>query len=457
MSKTCVLLLLDGLGDRAQAQFQHQTPLQFAETPCLDRLASLSSTGLYHAGKLGQPLPSENAHFAMFGSPKEEFPGRGPLEALGAEIDLGENDVAMLAHFCSVLETLENQLTLKYDRICGTPEEIDSLYDAADHFEQDGISIRLHKTGGMFSVLTMHGEVSPFITDSNPMVDGRFISEIRPLTSHAADPKAIKTAKVLREYLRWAYRRLCKVDQNQLRIKQKLPPINGLVTQRAGILRDRSHIRDRYGLCGLSMASGFMYKGLASYLGMDFKQVRDTRDPGRDIAERLKIAADNVDNYNFIHVHTKAPDRAGHTKNPKSKVKVIEALDRGIAEGIDVLLKNEEVLLVVTADHSTPSSGGLVHSGEPVPVMFLGDGVRRDKVEAFDEISVAGGALSCLRGDEMMHMILNYLDLARLGGIHDSPYPQQFWPGDYDPFTVVPEPIVAESETNETASPAKEA
>lgn len=439
MPDTCILILLDGLGDRAHAQFNHQTPLQAAHTPCLDRLASLGSTGLYHAGKLGRPLPSENAHFAMFGNPKSEFPGRGPLEALGAEVELGENDVAMLAHFTSVLETLERQLTLKYDRICGTPDEIDALYTAVDNYERDGIAIRLHKTGGMFSVLTMSGEVSPHITDSNPMVDGRFISEIRPLSSHRNDPVTLHTAEVLTEYLRWAYRRLSEVEQNKLRVKQKLPPMNGLVTQRAGRLCDRVHMRDRYGLRGLSMASGFMYKGLASFLGMDFHQVRDTRDPGRDMAERLDLAAAHVGAYDFIHVHTKAPDRAGHTKNPKAKIKAIEALDRGIAESIEPLLENEDVLLVITADHSTASCGTLIHSGEPVPAMFVGDGVRRDNVTQFDEINVAGGALSCMRGDEMIHMILNYLDRARLGGIHDSPYPQQFWPGDYDPFTVVPD------------------
>lgn len=436
MPKTCVLILLDGLGDRAHALLNNQTPLQAAETPFLDKLASLGSTGLFHAGKLGQPLPSENAHFAMFGSPKKEFPGRGPLEALGADLELGENDVAMLAHFTSVLTTLERHMVLKYDRICGTPEEIDALYAAVDTYEQDGVSIKLHRTGGMFSVLTMHGDVSPHITDSNPMVDGRFVSAVRPWASHANDPAAVRTASILTDYLRWAYIQLSKVDHNQLRVRQTLPAINGLVTQRAGRICDRVSLRDRYGLHGMSIASGHMYKGLAKFLGLEFHEVRDTRDIEKDIAERIDVAAAHASQYEFIHVHTKAPDKAAHTKSPKAKVAAIEALDRGLAASVEPLLKNEDVLLVVTADHSTPSAGPLIHSGEPVPVMFIGEGVRRDNVTQFDEISTAGGALSCLRGEEMMHMILNYLDRARLMGIHDAPAKQEFWPGDYDPFTV---------------------
>lgn len=436
MPKTCVLILLDGLGDRAHALLNNQTPLQAAETPFLDKMASLGATGLYHAGKLGQPLPSENAHFAMFGSPANEFPGRGPLEALGAELELGDNDVAILAHFTSVLTTLEKHMVLKYDRICGTPDEIDALYAAVDTYEQDDVAIKLHRTGGMFSVLTMHGDVSPYITDSNPMVDGRFVSSIKPLASHANDAAAVRTARILTDYIRWAYVQLSKVDQNQLRVKQTLPAINGLVTQRAGRLCDRVLLRDRFGLHALSIASGHMYKGLAQFLGLEFHQVRDTRDVEKDMAERMDVAAAHVDQYDFIHVHTKAPDKAAHTKSPKAKVAAIEALDRGLAASVEPLLDNEDVLLVVTADHSTPSAGPMIHSGEPVPVMFVGEGVRRDNVAQFDEISTAGGALSCLRGDEMMHMILNHLDRARLAGIHDSPTEQEFWPGDYDPFTI---------------------
>jgi 2,3-bisphosphoglycerate-independent phosphoglycerate mutase len=432
------MILLDGLGDRAHADLNDQTPLQAAHTPTLDRLAALGSVGLYHAEKLGRPLPSENAHFAMFGSPKREFPGRGPLEALGAEVDLADGDIAMLAHFTSVLQSLEHQLILKYDRICGTPDEIDSLYTVLEGYEEDGIAIELHRTGGMFSVLTMRGDVSHHITDSNPMVDGRFISAIRPMAGYADDPATVRTAQALTQYLKWAYGRLSKVPQNLLRVKQKLPPINGLVTQRAGRMIPRVSMRDRYGLRGLSMASGFMYKGLAAYLGMDFRKMRDSRDPGRDLAERVNLATESVEAYDFIHVHHKAADRAAHTKSPRGKVKAIEALDRGLAEAIDPLLDNDDVLLVVTADHSTPSCGPLIHSGEPVPLMFVGNGVRRDRVTTFDEVSVGGGALGLMRGDEMIHMILNYTDRARLAGIHDTPTVQEFWPGDYDPFTVEP-------------------
>ncbi len=67
MPNKCLLILLDGLGDRAIEPLNWETPLQSARTPHLDHLAEIGANGLYHAGIMGQALPSENAHFSMFG------------------------------------------------------------------------------------------------------------------------------------------------------------------------------------------------------------------------------------------------------------------------------------------------------------------------------------------------------------------------------------------------------
>ena len=45
-AKRCVLLILDGLGDRPVAALGGRTPLEAAHTPVLDRLASAGSYGL---------------------------------------------------------------------------------------------------------------------------------------------------------------------------------------------------------------------------------------------------------------------------------------------------------------------------------------------------------------------------------------------------------------------------
>lgn len=93
-------------------------------------------------------------------------------------------------------------------------------------------------------------------------------------------------------------------------------------------------------------------------------------------------------------------------------------------------LLNEETIVVVTADHSTPSSGPQVHSGEPVPITVVGPGIRQDLVQRFDEIHCGAGALGGVRGKDFMYMVLNWLDRAKLQGLMDGPHNRPYWPGD---------------------------
>lgn len=438
MTKRCVLVLLDGLGDRAHAQLGGLTPLQAAHTPCLDRLAALGANGLYHATFFGQPLPSENAHFALFGGLPGEFPGRGPLEALGAGVDLSPDDVAVLTHFAHIGPDHENRLVLLRDKVEASPGERGELFRAVDRFEYDGVGISLYPAGGLFGVLVLRGEVSPFVTDTNPMVDGRLLPAPLPRTCHADDTATRRTADALRAYLLHAHRTLASLPFNRERTKAGQVPADGLVTQRAGRLVPCPSLRARYGLRGLSISSGVLFSGLARFLGMEFLSAPDTGDPGADLADRVRAGLDRADEFDFIHVHTKTPDQAAHTKDPLAKVRVIESLDRGLTEVAERLTGDPRILLAVTADHSTPSHGPLIHSGEPVPLLFAGQGVRRDQVARFDEVSAAGGALGCMRGREFLFSVLNLLDRARLAGIHDSPDPVEYWPGDHPPFILDP-------------------
>ncbi len=433
MPKKCVLILLDGIGDRSFEQFDHQTPLQAAKTPVLDELAADGANGLYHAALLGQALPSENAHFALFGYDMSGFPGRGALEALGAGIALGPKDVAVLAHFACLREA-DGCLVVENRKPKMSGSHVSQLIRAIETFETEGTHIRFIPTGGIFGIIILSGNVAPYITDSDPFIDGQPLIEIAPWAEFRKDPPSRNAASALKEYLLWSYDQLKDHSINQFRINKGELPVNGFVTQRAGQLKSVIPFRQSYGLRGLSIASGLVYMGLSSYIGMNAKKVVDTGDPQKDMAERVNTAYEAFNDYDFVHVHTKAPDEAAHTKDPEYKKQVIESLDRGIGKAILPLMNDPEVLIVVTADHSTPSAGPLIHSGESVPLMFHGQGVRRDRVDSFNEIDVAPGALGNVRGKELLYLILNHLDRSKLHGIMDTPVDQPFWPGEYEPF-----------------------
>ncbi len=436
--KKCVLVVLDGLGDRSYACFGHRTPLEAADTPNLDRLAALGCNGLYHAGHLGQALPSENAHFAMFGYEACEFPGRGPLEALGAGIAVAPDEVAALAHFSSVAER-DGGLYLFRDRPEAVTEaEARELFAAVAGFESRGVRFTLVRDRGLFGILVLSGEsgrrgaVGPDFTDTNPMVDGLPIPEALPLCG--ADAASGNVAKALKDYLLHAYQTLSGHPINTDRAARGLCPVNAVVTQRPGRPGAPEPFLARHGLRALSVASGVIYHGLCAYLGMDVEKCADSGDSGDDLANRLRFARRALDRYDFIHVHTKAPDEAAHTKSPEKKRRVIESLDTGLGQVMDAFLDDPGVILAVTADHSTPSAGPMIHCGEPVPLVVCGPGVRRDAVTRFDEVAAAGGALGHPRGPELMRVLQNAMDRAKLAGIRETPEHRDFWPAPCAPF-----------------------
>ena len=95
MPSKCVLIVLDGLADRSFAALGHKTPLQAARTPTLDALASLGATGMFHADRVGIPLSSQDAHFAIYGYEPHEIPKRGILEAVAAAVEVGPQNASL--------------------------------------------------------------------------------------------------------------------------------------------------------------------------------------------------------------------------------------------------------------------------------------------------------------------------------------------------------------------------
>lgn len=430
----CILLLLDGLGDRSHPILNGMTPLQAAHAPNLDRIASIGMNGLFHAHLQGTALPSELAHFLMFGYRIDEFPGRGVIEALGEGLDIREGDVALLARVFST-ENVRDTLMLRHENPQVDRESCAVFQGAIRSFRQDGIEAEFFPTKGIGGILRLRGEVSKKVTDSNPITEGRPLMEVLPFRAMADDPPARNTARFLNDYLRWCYRTLSAHPLNQERTRGGLPPINAVGTQRAGMLTSLPSFTEKWGLKGLLIASGAVYHGLGEAIGMETLRVGDTDDPCADLRERLEIAL-RAREFDFIHVHTKVTDEAGHTGDPLIKKRVIEEIDAAFDFAVERIIPDEDVLFVVTADHSTACSGTMIHTGESVPLVMSGKYVRRDDVRKFDETSCAGGGLSLVRGTELMYLVLNFLDRGKLWGLMDSPDNQPYTPGRYTALRV---------------------
>lgn len=416
-----ILILLDGIGDRAYKELDRKTPLQAADTPNMDCLARMGSNGLFHASIPGECLPSEIAHYSIFGYDINSFPGRGLFEAVGDGVVFDDRDVLCLSHLTGI-DWSDNipYLMRGRDETAGTREELGELFKSLSGFESEGISFRLVQTRRNDAIVIMSGGASPFITDSDPIIIGNKIAMVLPVKNNPEPEMADRTARAMYEYLSFCHGALTK----------KKKSANFLVTQRCGRRAEQVPFEKLWGLKGLLIASGSMYMGLAREIGMDCKKVTDSGDVAGDLKSRIEIAL-NDDRHDFFHVHTKVPDETAHKGTPADKRDALSELDKGLLKIVSMIKNEEDLAVAVTGDHSTPSDSLLIHSGEPVPLTINCPNVRRDSVKRFDEINAGKGCLGFLKGKELLLMLLNYSDRSvlkshQLGGDIRTYYPENY-------------------------------
>src|SRR5262245_34191562 len=97
-----VLLVADGLGG-LPVEPGGPTELEAAATPNLDALVAANVCGLSIPVAPGVTPGSGPGHLGLFGYDPLRFDiGRGVLEALGIDFDLGPDDIAARGNFCTV-------------------------------------------------------------------------------------------------------------------------------------------------------------------------------------------------------------------------------------------------------------------------------------------------------------------------------------------------------------------
>lgn len=443
MIKT-IMFLLDGVGDRGQPTLGGLTPLQAARLPNLDRIAKAGETGLMVPLRPGIPLGTDHAHYLLFGYQSEDYPGRAVIDTIGEGLELSPGDIVLRTSWATVdpgaareRQDAAEERQAAAEKRYGTAEERQGAAlkrpGIADEPPREGYNcfviqerftpgidrqsaesfastlpemfedIRAewyfsHDSHGFLILRDCAARFDPQISDTDPFYEGQQVMACKPFET--ASEKAAALADWINRYLIEVHRRLSTHALNLKRMSDSQLPANFMLTKWAGRLDLPEAFQLRNGMRGAVIASSKLLKGVAVSLQMDYYECGDYHE-----AVKLSHQLD----YDYIHVHTKAPDTAAHTKRPEEKVRVLEALDHAFA----ALHASEDYLYIVTGDHSTASSGSLIHSGESVPVVFLGTMTRRDLGNAFDEVACGLGGLRITAGD-VMPMILNLTDRAKL-------------------------------------------
>jgi 2,3-bisphosphoglycerate-independent phosphoglycerate mutase len=272
-----------------------------------------------------------------------------------------------------------------------------------DGIKIDDIEVRFLATVEHRGALVLRGPgLFPDITDVDPHETGRKILECKALK-----PESQKTAKTVNKLMIEANKRMKDLPLNKERIKHGRPPANAILLRGPGRHGEIPSLKEKYGIKSVVIAGGALYIGAAKYVGME--HVRVEGQTGTIDTNFHNIAMKTIEciqsDYDYVFVHIKATDNAGHDGNAKEKVLAIERTDEMVGKILQAT--TDKIVIAVTGDHSTPLTVG-EHSCDPVPFVLWADFMRHDKVEQFSEIDAARGGLGKIRGMDVMPLLLGY-------------------------------------------------
>lgn len=372
-----LLVVLDGLGGLPLAP-DGQTELEAATTPNLDRLAREGVTGLHHPIEIGMTPGSGAAHLELFGYDSVEYGiERGVLSAIGLGIELNENDLAVRLNFCTlaadgtVTDRRAGRIPTDLNRdltseLQGIDAPVDSMTFATD---------RDHR-----AVLVLRGDgLDSRIRDTDPYQTG-----VPPAAPEALHPDAFHTSEVL----------TIIAEQVHERIGHK-HPANSVLMRGYGHPRQLPSMESKFKLRSSCLAVFPMYTGVSRAAGMT---VIPTLGP---LNEQLTALEQAWNDFDFFFVHIKDPDTYGEDGDFDGKVRAIESVDQLLPRALAL---NPDVL-VVTGDHSTPSTLKS-HSWHPVPVLLWGQHTRRDTTTSFGETACGGGSLGYFPARRILTLML---------------------------------------------------
>ncbi|MFH1678157.1 MAG: triose-phosphate isomerase, partial [Candidatus Omnitrophota bacterium] len=157
-------LVIDGVGG---VPVNGRTELEAAKTPNLDELVWKSDTGLVDIMGVRGLIPGSGpGHFALFGYDPFQAPGRGILDALGAEIPLEPGDIVARGNFATLTDGVITDR--RAGRIKDDPAK-EIVKEYLSDIEIDGVKFNFYATKEHRVALVIRGNgLSLPINDSDP-------------------------------------------------------------------------------------------------------------------------------------------------------------------------------------------------------------------------------------------------------------------------------------------------
>ena len=341
-----VFVVGDGMGDYPLEELNGKTPLEAAETPNMDRIASCHM-GTVPTIPKGMEPGSDVANLCLMGyNPAKYHTGRAPLEAASIGVDLDLNDIAFRMNLVSIDKKDDGRVIMLSHSggDISTPEARNIVKDLAAEFGKEGI--RVFPGIAYRHLFVWHNAPEGICT----------IAPHDYLERDVSGYLASQEAACIYPFIEKSWEILKNHEVNVSRCNEGRLPANSIWLWGQGKKPSMPLFRDCFGLRGGMISAVDLLNGMGLYLGLELIHVEGaTGDIHTNFKGKGQEAIKALDRLDFIFVHVEAPDEAGHAGKIYEKIKAIEYVDNMVLGTIlDGLDKFDDYRIMVASDHYTP-------------------------------------------------------------------------------------------------------
>ena len=394
-----IVVLGDGMSDEPIAALGGKTPLEYAQTPAMDALASGGELGMVQNVPEGMHPGSEVANLSVMGyNPETDFTGRSPLEALSVGVKMEPDDIIFRCNVVTLTEEEPYAEKTILDHSSGeiSTQEADQLMEAIrEHFNNEEFQFY---TGTSYRHITVWKEGT--------------VLEFEPPHDHLTQVIGpyLPEEPVLRDFMERSYDILNNHPVNLARAAAGKNKANSLWYWGAGTRPSLSNFTRKTGLKGAMISAVDLLKGIAVGAGMEIYHVEgatgslDTNWEGKAQAAIDALLKDGCD---FAYIHVEAPDEMGHQGLVTEKVQSIEYLDSRVIAPICKAMEEagEDYRILVLPDHPTPIRIR-THSSDPVPYVLYDSTRQNKKIAHYTEAEARDTGIFLPHGYELMAKLL---------------------------------------------------
>lgn len=361
-----LIVVPDGAGDEKIKELGDKTPLQVADIPFINNLASKGEVGTVRTIPEGIAPGSDAANLSVMGyDPAVYLTGRSPLEAASIGIDMDQNDVAFRIN----LITLEGEgsyedLIIK-DHSGGdiSTEEADQLIKAVRK-ELATDNIKFYTGVSYRHCMIVNGLDTNFhLTPPHDVLDGKVSDNL---------PKG-ENSQYIKDMMKKSYEILKDHPVNQARIKKGLRPANTIWAWGQGTKPALSSFHEKYGITGTAISAVDLIKGIAICAGLTAPEIPGaTGTLHTNFDGKTKKAIEEFKSgKDFVYMHIEGPDECSHQGDLEGKISCMHDIDQKVVKPLCEYLEasGEDYRILVVPDHKTPLAIR-THSSTPVPFVL---------------------------------------------------------------------------------------